>query len=79
MVQRHERWEELFTEGDGNRLPGVRGTVWAAYNGVTQWVDRESFTKRSREPLKSIWFGQGRLLKERAFAEAEELLTASLN
>jgi len=79
VLERHQRWEHLFTEGDGNRMTGVRGTVWAAYNGITQWVDRESFSKRTREPLKSIWFGNGRLIKERAFGEAEKLLTASAN
>jgi len=79
MIQRHQRWEHLFTEGDGNRLPGVKGTVWAAYNGITQWVDRESYTRRLKEPLKSIWFGSGRMVKERAFSEAEKLLTAALN
>lgn len=79
VAQRHERWEHLFAEGDGNRLPGVKGTVWAAYNGITQWTDRESFTTRLKEPLKSIWFGSGRAIKERAFSEAEKLLTVSLN
>jgi len=29
----------LFTEGKGNDLKGVRGTLWAAYNGVTEYVD----------------------------------------
>lgn len=79
VAQRHERWEQLFVEGDGNRLSGVKGTVWAAYNGITQWTDRESYTTRLKEPLKSIWFGSGRAIKERAFSEAEKLLTASLN
>ena len=76
---RHRRFEELFTEGVGNSMPGVRGTAWAAYNGITQWVDRESYTKRLREPLKTTWFGQGRLLKERAFSQAEQLLVPSNN
>jgi hypothetical protein len=79
IKQRHERWTQLFTDGIGNSMPGVRGTVWAAYNGVVQWVDRESYTTRLKEPLKSIWFGRGRLLKERAFTLAEQLLTVSNN
>lgn len=79
VQQRHRRWEELFETGIGNSTPGVRGTVWAAYNGVTQWVDRESYTSRQKNPLKTIWFGQGRLLKERAFSQAEKLLSVSLN
>jgi hypothetical protein len=79
IQHRHDRWEELFTTGNGNSMPGVKGTVWAAYNGITQWVDRESFSKRMKEPLKSIWFGDGRLLKEKAFSQAERLLSVSMN
>lgn len=79
VLERHHRLEELFTEGIGNSLPGVRGTVWAAYNGIVQWVDRESFTRRLKEPVKSTWFGQGRQLKERAFTQAERMLATSNN
>ncbi len=28
----------LFEEGRGNDLPGVRGTLWAAYNSVTEYL-----------------------------------------
>ncbi len=66
-IATHQRIRELFETGDGNSLPGVRGTLWAAYNAVTQWVDRESYTKRTKEPLRSIWFGQGAATKQRAF------------
>ena len=75
----HQRLEQLFTEGDGNQLPGVRGTLWAAYNGVTQFGTRESYSSRMKSPLKSIWFGRGRQLNERAFSEAGRLLNVYLN
>lgn len=32
---------ELFESGRGNDLPGARGTAWAAYNAVTEWVTHE--------------------------------------
>jgi phage/plasmid-like protein (TIGR03299 family) len=76
---RHERWRDLFETGDGNAMPGVRGTLWAGYNAVTQWVDRESYTARNKEPLNSIWFGQGERLKRHAFNVATEMIDASLN
>ena len=60
----------------GADLPGVRGSLWAAYNGLTQWVDRESYSRRNREPLNSIWFGAGEQIKRRAFDEAQLLLAA---
>ena len=63
----HQRIRELFHTGLGNNMPEVRGTLWAAYNAVTQWVDRESYTPRMKEPLRSIWFGQGAATKQRAF------------
>ncbi len=31
--------EALFAEGEGNQAPDVRGSLWAAYNGVTELVD----------------------------------------
>jgi phage/plasmid-like protein (TIGR03299 family) len=72
VQQRHHRLKELFETGIGTDLPGVRGTTWAAYNAVTQWVDRESYTRRHKEPLRSIWFGDGARLKERAYDIAAE-------
>ncbi len=30
--------EEFFLLGKGNDLPGVNGTYWAAYNGVTEYL-----------------------------------------
>jgi phage/plasmid-like protein (TIGR03299 family) len=78
-TERHHRLRELFEVGDGNTMPGVRGSLWAAYNAVTQWVDRESYTPRLREPLRSIWFGSGAALKKRAFNVAAQLVGASMN
>ena len=72
--QKHNRLFELFETGIGNDLPGVRGSLWATYNAVTQWVDRESYTTRNKEPLKSIWFGDGAAIKHRAFEKASELV-----
>ncbi|QNN21773.1 DUF945 domain-containing protein [Planctomycetales bacterium ZRK34] len=75
VLDRRRRWSELFESGDGNRMPGVRGTLWAAYNAVTQWTDRESYTRRNKEPLNTIWFGEGELLKRRAFLLGERTIT----
>ncbi len=79
IEQRHERLRELFETGDGNDLPGVRGSLWAGYNAVTQWVDRESYTSRNKEPLRTIWFGNGERLKRQAFEAAEQMLAVTVN
>jgi phage/plasmid-like protein (TIGR03299 family) len=76
VKEKQKRLAELFETGIGNSLPEVRGSLWAAYNAVTQWVDRESYTARNKEPLKSIWFGEGAGIKQRAFDNAKELISA---
>jgi len=69
--------EYLFDQGTGNRQHGVAGTLWAAYNGVTELIDHR-ITKQTREnKLNSIWFGDGYLIKARAYRLAEGLLKAA--
>ncbi|MEO7675063.1 MAG: DUF932 domain-containing protein, partial [Pyrinomonadaceae bacterium] len=71
--------KHLFAEGKGNKMPGVAGTLWAAYNGVTELIDHRlsGFSKRTDNTndsrrLNSIWFGQGSAVKSRAFTVAME-------
>jgi phage/plasmid-like protein (TIGR03299 family) len=70
----------LFETGKGNTLPTVRGTLWAAVNGVVEFVDYERPTRRKdgEEEAASRWnsaaFGTGRTLKTRAWREALALL-----
>ena len=70
------RAQYFFVEGQGNRLHGVPGTLWAAYNGITELVDhRVSDPKRGRVQskdgrLESTWFGRGSLIKAKAFEVA---------
>ena len=70
-VQNRDRAVHLFENGRGNRLSGVRGTLWAAYNGVAEFVDYRSTRRTQEEQLESIWFGDGYLLKARAFEIAK--------
>jgi len=63
--------EYLFYEGKGNREKGVAGTLWAAYNGVTEYVDHRRYLKATPEKcLEAIWFGGGSSFKERAYTVA---------
>ncbi|MFC1744433.1 DUF932 domain-containing protein [Candidatus Riflebacteria bacterium] len=53
-------------------MPTVAGTYWAAYNAVTEWVTHtRKGTKESR--LNSSWFGQGKMLKQKALKVALEM------
>jgi phage/plasmid-like protein (TIGR03299 family) len=81
-AQSDRLWAEyFFASGRGNNAPRVKGTLWAAYNGIVELVDH---CDRRRMPvegpderrLQSAWFGGGYQVKARAFAEAERLLAA---
>jgi phage/plasmid-like protein (TIGR03299 family) len=65
------RMQELFETGKGNQLDGVKGTVWAAYNAVTEFADHHKVVKNlDTDPtnrLKDIWFGASAKLKQDAF------------
>jgi len=59
----------LFEAGRGNDLPNVRGTAWAMYNSVTEfmtWHRGRSVDTR----LDSLWFGDNGRINARALTEA---------
>jgi phage/plasmid-like protein (TIGR03299 family) len=63
----------LAVNGKGQDMEGVKGTVWALYNGVTEYVDHSRGTRgdsdavRAENRLESVWFGSGAQLKDKAF------------
>src|SRR5262249_40423073 len=59
----------LFEEGSGNDTPAVRGTVWAAYNAVTDWLSHVR-GKTDDTRLNSLWFGDSATLNKRALEMA---------
>ncbi len=66
----------LFEAGRGNDLPGVRGTWWAAYNSVSEYLSHER--GRSRDVrLDSLWFGQNGVTNRRALETAKEMAFAA--
>lgn len=46
----------LFEGGRGNQLAGVRGTAWAAYNAVTEWLSYDRGRNQDTR-MASVWFG----------------------
>jgi phage/plasmid-like protein (TIGR03299 family) len=68
------KWDhvtKLFETADNLQLPGVKGTLWAAYNAVTQFEDyREVKTENEANRLNRVWFGAGADLKIKALNEA---------
>jgi phage/plasmid-like protein (TIGR03299 family) len=64
--------EEFFLLGKGNDLPGVNGTYWAAYNGVTEYLNYEK-GRTSENRMDSLWFGQNGNMSQKALATAVAL------
>ena len=62
--------ERLFDEGRGNKLPAIRGTLWAAYNGVTELVDHHLAYDNAENRMASVCFGEGERTKQVAFEVA---------
>lgn len=71
VLSRRNEAVHLFTYGTGNEHPSVEGTLWAAYNAVTELVDhryrrwRDGYTR-----LRDIWLDEGSTIKARAYQEA---------
>jgi phage/plasmid-like protein (TIGR03299 family) len=73
----------LFEGGLGNDRPGVRGTWWAAYNAITQWLTHErgaatgTDRERAERRFAELHLGAGRRLGQRALMLALEGAVAS--
>lgn len=66
----------LFSEGRGSDLPGVRGTMWGAYNAITEFTTHER-GKTADARVDSQWFGDGAKLARRALDVGLELARAA--
>jgi len=64
----------LFEKGRGNDMPGVKGTMWAAYNAVNEYIGWER--GRADIRLDSLWFGDGANVNKRAFDLALKVAAA---
>jgi hypothetical protein len=51
-------------------IPGVEGTLWGAYNGVTEYIDHGQKFGSLERNVASIWFEDGYLRKARAYETA---------
>jgi phage/plasmid-like protein (TIGR03299 family) len=70
--------ERLFDLGAGNDRGPAKGTLWAAYNGVTEYIDHRRY---NHLPMQSrwehLWFGMGQSAKARAYQTASRMLHGS--
>lgn len=67
--------EYLFEEGLGNNRRPVWGTLWAAFNGVTEYIDHRRYQNLPLEDRwVQLWFGMGYSAKNRAYQTAHAML-----
>lgn len=55
----------LAEKGKGNDTQAVRGTLWAAYNGLTEYLGTE-FGRNQENRMDALWFGQNATLSSKA-------------
>ena len=65
----------LYAKGKGNEAKGVQATLWAAYNGITEFADHRMVagTRSQSSRVERLWFGDAARLKATAFEAAVEL------
>jgi phage/plasmid-like protein (TIGR03299 family) len=68
-----EKVMELSETGKGSEMS--KGTLWGAYNAVTEYVDHCRLTNANDNTrLTSMWFGSGERIKKQAFRVAKTIL-----
>jgi len=79
-MEANRAWgRHFFEHGEGNQQEGIRGTLWAAYNGVAELIDHRASGLNAERRLRSAWFGQGYLTKARAYRIAVDNMKAWKN
>lgn len=63
---------DLHESGAGAGM--ARGTLWGAYNAVSEYTDHVQHASNPDKRLKSAWFGSGERLKQKAFQLAQSML-----
>jgi hypothetical protein len=72
------RWgylQKIFETEKDLQLPGVRGTLWGAYNAITRFEDYKQPLQEEQpdQRLERTWFGSSADMKLKALAKAGEL------
>lgn len=63
----------LFEGGKGAQLPGVKGTLWAAYNSINEFLNWHA-GRTTDARLDSLWFGQNASVNKRALDVALDMI-----
>ena len=77
MVNEHamKKVQTLYAgQGKGAELSSAKGTAWGLLNSVTEYIDHHRRAHSNDHRRDAAWFGQGALLKQRAWSEALQLI-----
>lgn len=69
-----KRLQELFIQGRGNQKENVRGTWYAAYNAVSEFLNYE-IGRSAETRLTSLWFGTNNNINHKALTMALQYAT----
>ncbi len=67
-----ERIVGLFESGRGNDLPSIRGTYWAGYNAVSEYLGYER-GRSQQSRIDSLWFGEAAAINRHALQVALDM------
>ena len=70
-----DRILDLHETGRGADLKNVRGSLWGAYNAITEHVDHD----RTDKGIAYMAFGRGAEVKQRAFQVAQDMIVNAAN
>lgn len=67
--------KELFESGRGTEIPGVRGTMWGAYNAVVEFLQYKYGNAKTTDDarMNQLWYGQNSARNQRALDVALKL------
>jgi len=73
IIEDREGFFHYYREGTGNDQGQAKGTLWAAYNGVTEYLDHGC--RRGREDRMTwLYFGRAHQIKTKAFKVASQMV-----
>lgn len=72
MPRSYDVLERIYEVGPGQDIKGVKGMYYGGYNAITHWIDNYRGKNDAQKRLDSSLFGQGRVVRDRAFKIALE-------
>lgn len=66
------RYRDYIEGGLGTDIQGVKGSLWGAYNAVTEAVDHTD--RKIKNELQYKMFGTGAIIKDKAWCAAKKLI-----